>query len=75
MDGNLARSVKKPTKIAKHAGRITFERLKKQNSYSARYVLKRKLIFIPRKKSLTSLTCQLLQRKLILNMRGNDAIS
>ena len=39
MDGNLARSVKKPTKIAKHAGRITFERLKKQNSYSARYVL------------------------------------
>ena len=71
MDGNLARSVKKPTKIAKHAGRITFERLKKQNSYSARYVLKRKLIFIPRKKSLA---CQL-QRKLILNMRGNDAIS
>ena len=64
MDGNLARSVKKPTKIAKHAGRITFERLKKQNSYSARYVLKRKLIFIPRKKSLA---CQL-QRKLILNM-------
>ena len=35
--------------------------------------LKRKLIFIPRKKSLTSHACQL-QRKLILNMRGNDAI-
>ena len=35
--------------------------------------LKRKLIFIPRKKSLTSYACQL-QRKLILNMRGNDAI-